>query len=62
MALRILLGATLLVTGVVWFFQGIGAIGGYGMSGHAEWSVIGAALVVIAVGLLAGAGRRHDDE
>ncbi len=62
MALRILFGVTLLVTGIVWFFQGIGAIEGYGMTGHGEWSVIGAVLIVIAVGLLAGARRRHDDE
>lgn len=62
MALRILFGVTLLLTGVVWFFQGVGAIEGYGMTGHGEWSVIGAVLIVIAVGLLAGARRHHDDE
>lgn len=62
MALRVLFGVTLLVTGIVWFFQGIGAIEGYGMTGHVEWSVIGAVLIVIAVGLLAGARRLHDDE
>ena len=62
MAIRILIGVTLLVTGVVWFFQGTGAITGYGMSGHAEWSVIGAILVVVAIGLLAGARKlRHPE-
>jgi hypothetical protein len=61
MALRIVLGVTLLVIGVVWFFQGIGAIKGYGMTGHGEWSVIGAVLVVIAIGLLAGSRKLHDD-
>ena len=30
------------------------------MSGHAEWSVIGAVLIVVAIGLLAGARKlRH---
>jgi hypothetical protein len=62
MAMRILIGATLLLTGVIWFFQGIGAIEGYGMSGHAEWSVIGVVLIVVAVGLLAGARKLRDRE
>ena len=60
MAMRILIGVTLLVTGIVWVFQGIGAIDGYGMSGHAEWTVIGALLIVIAIGLLAGARKLRD--
>jgi hypothetical protein len=46
----------------VWFFQGIGAIEGYGMTGHAEWSVIGAVLIVVAIGLLAGARKLRDGE
>ena len=63
MAMRILIGVTLLVTGIVWVFQGIGAIDGYGMSGHAEWTVVGALLIVIAIGLLAGARKlRHRGE
>jgi hypothetical protein len=62
MVVRILLGVTLLVTGTIWFFQGIGAIGGYGMSGRAEWSVIGSVLIVLAIGLLLGARRRHEGE
>lgn len=59
---RVIFGVTLLLTGVVWFFQGIGAIEGYGMTGHAEWSVIGAVLIVVALGLLAGARRSRDGE
>jgi hypothetical protein len=59
-AMRILLGAILLVTGVVWFFQGLGAIDGYGMSGQAEWSVIGGVLIVVAIGLLVGARKLRD--
>lgn len=62
MATRIVIGITLLLTGVVWFFQGIGMIKGYGMTGHAEWSVIGAVLIVAAIGLLAGARKLRDGE
>ena len=62
MAMRILIGVTLLLTGVVWFFQGIGTIEGSGMTGHAEWSVIGAVLIVVAIGLLAGARKLRDRE
>jgi hypothetical protein len=62
MAMRIVIGVTLLLTGGVWFFQGIGAIEGYGMTGHAEWSVIGAVLIVVAIGLLAGARKLRDGE
>lgn len=62
MALRILFGVTLLLIGVVWFFQGIGTIKGYGMTGHAEWSVIGSVLIVVAIGLLAGARKLREGE
>lgn len=56
------MAATLLVVGVVWILQGLDVLGGYGMSGHVEWTVIGAILVVLALGLMAGARRRPDDE
>jgi hypothetical protein len=61
MAMRILFGVTLLLTGVVWSLQGVDVIEGYGMSGHIEWTVIGAILIVVAIGLLAGARRTRDD-
>ena len=60
-AMRILFGVTLLLTGVVWSLQGIDVLGGYGMSGHIEWTVIGVILIVVAIGLLAGARRARDD-
>jgi hypothetical protein len=34
-----------LLTGVVFFFQGVGVIPGSFMTGRSEWAVIGAALV-----------------
>ena len=51
----------LLVVGGVWMLQGIDVIGGAGMSGHIEWTVIGAVLVAVAVGLLVGARKPTDD-
>ncbi len=41
-----------LLTGVVFFFQGIGVIPGSFMTGRSEWAVIGAALVAGAAALL----------
>jgi hypothetical protein len=61
MAIRVLMAVTLLVVGVVWILQGLDVLGGYGMSGHIEWTVIGSILVVIAGALLAGARRLDDD-
>ena len=54
------MAGTLLVVGVVWILQGLDVLGGYGMSGHIEWTVIGAILVVLALALLAGARKLGD--
>ena len=53
---------TLLLVGVVWILQGLDVLGGYGMSGHIEWTVIGAVLVVVAGALLLGARRLRDGD
>ena len=55
------MAVTLLVVGMVWILQGLDVLDGSGMSGHIEWTVIGAILVVVAVGLLVGARRLDDD-
>jgi hypothetical protein len=60
MAIRIVLAVGLLVVGGVWILQGLDVLGGYGMSGHLEWTVIGAILVALAIGLLVGARRDPD--
>jgi hypothetical protein len=60
MAIRFLMAATLLVVGVVWILQGLDVLGGSGMSGHIEWTVIGTILVALAIGLLLGARRDAD--
>jgi hypothetical protein len=59
---RVVLAAVLGVVGVVWILQGLDVLGGYGMSGHIEWTVIGSILVVVAIGLLIGARRLRADE
>lgn len=51
-------GLVLVLAGVVFFFQGIGVIGGSFMSGSTKWAVIGAVLVAGGVGLLAAARFR----
>jgi hypothetical protein len=51
-------GLALGLAGTVFFFQGIGVIGGSFMSGSATWAVIGALLVAGGVGLLAAARFR----
>ena len=58
--MRIGLAVVLLLVGGVWILQGLDVLGGYGMSGHIEWTVIGSILVVLAVGLLVGARRGAD--
>lgn len=48
----------LLLGGGVWFLQGIGVIQGSFMSNTAEWTLIGALLVVLGIGLLFVNNRR----
>jgi len=50
---RRFIGALLVVTGVVWFFQGIGVIHGSFMTGQTTWTIIGIAVVVVGIALLA---------
>lgn len=62
--LMLLVGAALVVAGVVWTLQGVGDIGGSFMTGSSTWAVIGpvialAGLVIAAAGLAMGRrGRR----
>jgi hypothetical protein len=51
-------GLVLVLAGVVFFFQGIGVLGGSFMSGSTKWAVIGAVLVAAGVGPLAAARFR----
>jgi hypothetical protein len=60
MAVRILMGVTLVLVGVVWFLQGLDVLGGYGMSGHIEWTVIGTILIVFGAAMLWGTRNLRD--
>ena len=61
MRTRVGVAIALLVVGGIWILQGIDVLGGSGMSGHIEWTVIGAVVVVVAIGLLAGARKPSDE-
>lgn len=55
---RLVVGVLLLFFGVVWSLQGSGAVGGGGMSGQAQWLVIGVFVAVVGVILLVGGVRK----
>ena len=50
------LGVLLVLTGCVWFLQGIGVLPGSFMSGQTKWAVYGGGAVVIGAGVLATIG------
>jgi hypothetical protein len=52
-------GVLLFLTGVVWFFQGIGVILGSFMSNTTQWTLIGLLCVVLGLGLLVINNRRQ---
>ena len=45
----LVVGAVLVLLGLLWILRGLDVIGGGGMSGHAIWAVIG--IVIGAVGV-----------
>ena len=56
-AVRVVLGALLVLVGAVWFGQGVGWVGGSFMTGEAVWAVIGAVCIVAGVWLALSARR-----
>ncbi|WP_426562980.1 hypothetical protein ACPPVT_18865 [Angustibacter sp. McL0619] len=48
---RILVGVLLVVVGGIWFGQGMGWIGGSGMSGETLWAVVGPVVALVGVWL-----------
>lgn len=54
-----IIGALLILAGVVWFFQGIGVLGGSMMSGQPKWEYIGGLTAVVGIVLVALAFRRR---
>ncbi|MBV8161979.1 MAG: hypothetical protein JO265_13735 [Acidimicrobiia bacterium] len=57
MWVRVVIGAVLVLVGAVWIGQGVGAIHGSFMTGHAEWAVIGGVCAFLGGALLVGARR-----
>ena len=53
-----IIGVLLILAGVVWFFQGIGVLGGSMMTGQPMWTYIGGALAIVGIVLIAFAFRR----
>lgn len=48
----------LVLTGGIWFFQGIGVIGGSFMTDSGTWVVIGALVAIAGAALVVWPGRR----
>jgi hypothetical protein len=51
-------GSIVIALGVIWTLQGSDVLGGSAMSGHAQWTVIGLALVVAGLALIGFAAIR----
>jgi hypothetical protein len=56
----LVLGGILVVIGLIWFFQGIGVLGGSVMSGVVLWAVIGPIVAIAGVALILR-GRRKPE-
>jgi uncharacterized membrane protein HdeD (DUF308 family) len=52
-------GVLCLLTGCVWILQGINILPGSFMTGQTKWTVYGAVLVVVGIGLLISANRHR---
>jgi hypothetical protein len=50
--IRRIAGVVLVLVGGVWFFQGIGVIGGSFMTNNSTWVVIGAVVAIVGVALI----------
>jgi LPXTG-motif cell wall-anchored protein len=58
MKLGYILAAVLALIGAIFLGQGLGYIGGSGMTGSSFWAVVGAVLIVAAVALVFWTRRR----
>ncbi len=52
MWIRGVVGVVLVAIGAVWIAQGAGAVHGSAMSGHVQYAVIGAVVVLLGLALL----------
>jgi hypothetical protein len=55
--LRMIVGIVLCLLAAVWIAQGLGWVGGSGMSGKLQWTYIGLVVLAVGVGLIVWAIR-----
>jgi hypothetical protein len=55
--LALAIGGILVVIGLIWFFQGIGVLGGSVMSGVVLWAVIGPIVAIAGIALIVRSRR-----
>ena len=55
-----ILGAICLLTGGVWFLQGVNVLPGSFMTGQTRWAIYGGLLLVAGLGMLLAANRRRN--
>ncbi len=56
---RVIAGVVLCLVGALWFAQGIGVAKGSPMTGHPIYSLLGSAVIVVGVLLIAAGLRRR---
>jgi uncharacterized integral membrane protein len=56
---RVIVGLLCCLVGAIWIGQGTNLVHGSFMSGHTQWTVIGAVLVALGLGLIAWAWRHR---
>lgn len=54
---QVVLGAVILLAGVVWFLQGVRVIPGSFMTGSTFWAITGAVLIIVGASILLRAAR-----
>lgn len=54
-----IVGVVLILTGGIWFLQGVGVLPGSFMTGQSQWAIYGGLALVIGTGLVAFANRRR---
>jgi hypothetical protein len=57
--LRYVAGGLCLLTGIVWFLQGINVLPGSFMTGQTKWAVYGGILIVVGLAILILGNRRR---
>ena len=59
-SLSLVLGAVLVLVGVLWTGQGLGWVGGSPMTGVALWAVIGPLVALAGIALVVRGARTHE--